>query len=170
MKILNILSVLSLVAFVSACGSSTQPTNTLTGAQTGYYNPSYNYGNGTQGGYGSMCGTKTATQVLGGSFYTNSGSYNFYQTAQVAAGDIVIVQATNTSVQTISSTFIPVNYNEYLTGLRVKLSGATIGDGLTAQYTISQAGTLGFEGVWHLAGSGGTHAVSFNGGGVVVCH
>ena len=71
MKILNILSVLSLVAFASACGSSTQPTNTLTGAQTGYYNPSYNYGNGTQGGYSSMCGTKTATQVLGGSFYTN---------------------------------------------------------------------------------------------------
>lgn len=169
MKLFKSLSILGIVALVSACGSSNQPASTFSNgyAQTGVY-PNTVTPNG-QGTYNQLCGSKLGTQVLGGVVYTY-GTYNLSQTAQVSAGDVVIVQAQGAIVQSTSSTFIPVSTSCALSGLRVKLNGATIGSGSAAQYNITQTGTLTFEGEWWAGGSSGTHSINFNGGGVMVCH
>jgi hypothetical protein len=147
MKLFKILGLMAVVGGLSACGTQ-QPSSISYNPYSGNninnpYNP-YNPGGG-QGSntYAVPGGTKTLTPVLNGGALVY-GSQNFSETAQVQAGDQIVVNAANNVVyaRKIVGGVLNINVQSTLKALNVSINDQLVGSGLAAQYNVSQAGTL----------------------------
>ncbi len=163
MKVFKVLALLSVVAGLSACGSSSAPIvgmNPYTGV-----NPY-----GTQTGAGTIAvpgGTKSITPIVYGTIQV-SGTQNLPQTIQVQAGDQIIVnangaQVTGNKISSILGGVIPTNSQEsgYMSALQVAVNGQILGTGTSAQYTVAQSGTVSLAFDWQPLISMGTSNVNF---------
>jgi hypothetical protein len=72
------------------------------------------------------------------------GSQTFSETAQVQAGDQIVVNAANNIVyaRKIVGGILNINVQSQMTALHVSINNQLIGSGVAAQYNVSQAGTL----------------------------
>lgn len=130
---------------VAGCGNSNVVPQT--------FNPYTNNGTipggttGTQtGGYTTPIngGTKTLIPVLTYPV-TFSGTRQLPQTAQVNAGDQIIVSVYGGYVLSYGSCFFGGTSQAMLSSFTVQLNGQTLGSSAYATYTASQAGTLTFQ-------------------------
>jgi hypothetical protein len=147
MKLFKILGLMAVVGGLSACGAN-QPASIAYNPYSGNninnpYNP-YNPGTG-QGSntYAVPGGTKTLTPVINGGAMVY-GSQNFSETAQVQAGDQIVVNAASNVVyaRKIIGGILNINVQSQMTALNVSINNQVVGSGLAAQYNVSQAGTL----------------------------
>ena len=134
------------VMALSACGSSQAPIMSMGyGTNGNYTNTPWNTNttwNNTTGSSTQQIngGTRTIIPVVGG-YATANSSKVLSVAAQVQAGDVIMVNGSNSYAYGITSGF-PVQNSFWLTNLTVKVNGAVVGSGLYGNFTSNQSGTL----------------------------
>lgn len=150
MKLVNMFSILGLVAFATACGSSQPSTNNF-GAygNTGY--PQYGNGGNYSGGQalynssGVLIGYKHVTSLIAGTASVQAG-YNAIFSAQVNAGDKITLNMSNATYEIGSTSclggLVNINTNLHqshsLPSATLTLNGQAFSSGSVA----SSSGTL----------------------------
>jgi hypothetical protein len=144
MKLYKILGLIAVVGGLSACGTQ-QPSSISYNPYSngGNINNPYNPGQTGTNTYAVPGGTKTLTPVINGGAMVY-GSQNFSETAQVQAGDQIVVNAANNVLyaRKIIGGILNINVQSSMTALHVSINNQLVGSGLAAQYNVSQAGTL----------------------------